>query len=373
MAMTIALQPRTSAHHNRAAALVGLVAGVLLLAGTVGCSASGSTDSSRTPTRTAPSSAPDPSGTPTRTAPSSATDYAASANWLARPSSPARAVDIFYLYPTVWTRANASASLTAAVTDSTMRKGAAAALDAQASAFDTVGNVFAPYYRQASGDVLNLSVAKRDSVINGIPTTDAVAAFAYYLTHLNQGRPYILAGHSQGSNLLVNLLSGYLKDHPAAYSRMIAAYVIGYSVTKDYLAANPQLKFATGATDTGVVISYNTESPGMTGVNPVVLPGSVVINPITWTRTQDVAAANANLGSYIPKADGTFVRVSHLADARVDLAKGVLVCRTCSVSAYSTPNPVFPRGAFHPYDYSFYYFNIRANAAARAAAWTSAH
>ena len=31
---------------------------------------------------------------------------------------------------------------------------------------------------------------------------------------------------------------------------MIAAYVIGYSVTKDYLAQNTHLKFAAGAGDT---------------------------------------------------------------------------------------------------------------------------
>jgi hypothetical protein len=50
------------------------------------------------------------------------------------------------------------------------------------------------------------------------------------------------------------LLSGYLKQHPAVYRRMVAAYVIGDGVTRTYLAANPQLKFATGAGDTGVIV-----------------------------------------------------------------------------------------------------------------------
>ena len=51
--------------------------------------------------------------------------------------------------------------------------------------------------------------------------------------------------------MLLFLLSGYLKHHPAVYRRMVAAYVIGYGVTHTYLANNPQLKFAAGANDTG--------------------------------------------------------------------------------------------------------------------------
>jgi len=34
-------------------------------------------------------------------------------------------------------------------------------------------------------------------------------------------------------------ISGYLKDNPEVYKRMIAAYIIGYPVTPSYLAANP--------------------------------------------------------------------------------------------------------------------------------------
>jgi hypothetical protein len=72
-----------------------------------------------------------------------------------------------------------------------------------------------------------------------------------------------------------------MKEHPEVYERMIAAYVIGYSITEDYLTQNPHLKFATGPDDIGVIISYNTEAPDVAaGVNPVVWPGALVINPI---------------------------------------------------------------------------------------------
>ncbi len=45
-------------------------------------------------------------------------------------------------------------------------------------------------------------------------------------------------------------------------------------------------KFAKGAKDIGVIISYNTEAPQVAGKNPVVLPGAMAINPITWTRAK---------------------------------------------------------------------------------------
>ena len=84
------------------------------------------------------------------------------------------------------------------------------AYDQQATAFETVGNIYAPYYRQD-----NLSSVNREETIAGIPTTDATAAFDYYIKHYNNGRPFILVGHSQGSDVMSNILSGYLKEHPA--------------------------------------------------------------------------------------------------------------------------------------------------------------
>ena len=98
-----------------------------------------------------------------------------------------------------------------------------------------------------------MTTAEGERGVAGIPTLDVLAAFDYYIKHYNNGRPFILAAHSQGSNILINLLAGYMKDHPDVYSRMIAAYVIGYPVTAQYLADNPHLKFATGAALTLIV------------------------------------------------------------------------------------------------------------------------
>ena len=146
---------------------------------------------------------------------------------------------------------------------------------------------------------------------------------------------------------------------------MIAAYVIGYSITPEYLAKNPHLKFAEGPNDTGVVISYNTEATKMEGKNPVVLPSAIAINPISWSRGEDVATAAESLGSIEMDTTGRMVTLDNYADAQVNKERGVVICSTTDVDKLSPGNPVFPRGVYHHYDYLFYYYNIAENAANR--------
>ncbi|MCI2083188.1 MAG: DUF3089 domain-containing protein [Bacteroidales bacterium] len=295
----------------------------------------------------------------------SATDYSLASNWLSIPVID-KAVDVFYLYPTAWHKTDSDEPNICDIDNAMMLAGSASAFQRQATAFETVGNVFAPYYRQADAVyTLALTEEQRDSVIGGVPSLDAAAAFEYYVEHFNNGRPFILAGHSQGSNVLLFLLSGYMKQNPDVYSRMIAAYVIGYPVTSDFLEANPHLKFASGAEDTGVIISYNTQSPAIQpGQNPVVSDiVGLVINPLTWTTDNTPAGVDQGLGSFMPDSSGTFVKVPQYADARVDPEQGVLICSTAVDSTlYLALGP----GIYHSYDYPFYYFNLRENAALRA-------
>ena len=303
-----------------------------------------------------------------------ATDYSKPEHWLSLPAVVDKPVDIFYLYPTAWSKVNKADPNFAEIDNPSMLIGAKLAFARQATAFETVGNIYAPYYRQV--DLMykfSLSPAEQDKIAQSIPKTDVFAAFDYYIKHYNQGRPFILAGHSQGSNELAYLLADYMKANPKVYARMIAAYVIGYSITGAYLAANPHLKFAEGPDDTGVIISYNTEAPTLGGINPVTLPGGIAINPITWTRTEKLATAQENLGSIGLNKDGSVLLdqagniaiVKNLADAQVNLARGVIICSTCNSDTFSPGPPAF-KGIFHGSDYLFYYFDLRENAANRA-------
>jgi len=300
-----------------------------------------------------------------------ATDYAVPAHWLSVPTAIDKPVDVFYLYPTAWQKVSETDPPVCEIDNPTMLAGAKFAFARQATAFETVANIFAPYYRQADAAyTLGLTQTERDKVIAAQPSMDAVAAFDYFIKYKNQGRPFILAGHSQGSNVLLNILSDYMANNPAVYRRMVVAYVIGYSVTGAYLANNPHLKFAQGPDDTGVIISYNTQSPAVAaGKNPVVLPGALVINPLSWHRDSALVDKSRNLGTWMPLSLTTFVRLPEFADAQVDLAKGVLL---------TTADPSglvlgFGPGIYHSYDYPFYYFNIRENAANRISRFTFIH
>lgn len=302
------------------------------------------------------------------------TDYGQRSHWLSQPAKPAKKVAVFYLYPTAYSKATGG-PIICPVDDAGMMQGAQKAFQRQATAFRTVADMYAPYYRQIDAEYqLALPFAQQKRNIAGVPSTDAFAAFTYFLKHLDRGRPYILVGHSQGSAVLANLLAKYMKSHPKAYMRMIAAYIVGYPVTRSYLRQNPQLHFARGSRDTGVIVSWNTEAPTIADPpNPVVQPGAIAINPITWTRGEATATASQNLGSIeldpttggtpVLNANGSIKRVMGLADARVDKASGVVICSTVDAAAppYFTPGG-FSMGVLHTFDYPLYFFDVRANA-----------
>jgi hypothetical protein len=222
------------------------------------------------------------------------TNYTKTKNWMLlprKPKTPKKPVDVFYLYPTEYQK-TPTGPVISPLNDPGMRTGAMAAYERGASAFAPVANVYAPWYRQADAMVaLNLPPKQHSKLVKGVPTHDGLAAFKYYLKHYNHNRPFILAGHSQGSEITLNILTEYLSKHPKVLQRMVVAYVIGYSVTPKVLNAHPRLKFARNATDTGVIVSYNTEAAVIGGRNPVVLPGALAINPISWTRSQKKASA----------------------------------------------------------------------------------
>ncbi len=300
------------------------------------------------------------------------TDYSLKGSWLTADTSGSKPVDVFYLYPTAYQKGPDDGDYCAADNVS-MIKGANGAFNRQATAFLPVGNIYAPYYRQADATyVLSMpSIALQDEAVRIIPAADGIAAFNYYLDHFNKGRPFILAGHSQGSNVLLFILSE-IKDRPEVLDRMVAAYVIGFSVTKDYLHQNSPLRFATGPDDTGVIVSYNTEAEGVTQ-SPVVRTGALAINPISWTLDETEAPKENSLGSItlITATLADLTPVMNLASAKVNTARGVVVCRSVDAAKFALPG--WPAGVYHTYDYPFYYYNIRANAQNRVKNYLEAH
>ena len=305
-------------------------------------------------------------------------DYSQAANWLDVPAAlvkdgtldgtaadSLKAVDVFYVYPTV--TGFRPETEVCDMTDTMMISGAKMVRQIQTAVFDESCNVFMPYYRQIS---MPKPGSDYRAIIDYVSKFDATDALDYYLNNLNQGRPFIIAGHSQGASVVIALLENYMTKHPEALKRMVAAYPIGFAVTKDWLAKTG-LKFAEGATDTGVIVSWNTEGPANLKENNMTLaPGGISINPINWKRDDTPATVKENLGSLT--YDGKLVTPG-IADARVDTVRGsVVVSSIAEKELYAIPADgaaMFGPESYHLHDYGFFFNNFKQNVADRIKAF----
>lgn len=276
-------------------------------------------------------------------------DYSNSDNWMFLPEENTKEVDTIYLYPSAYGLTGEVEDDIADIEDVNMRVLAIYYASSQASVFDESTNLYAPYYRQFTVNSLVDMIDDSPESLQYIASQDIYNMLDYYFENLNEGRPFILAGHSQGSVWMTVVLEDYMKAHPEYYERMVAAYIIGYSVTEDYLAKNPHLKFAEDSNDTGVIISYNTEGPGnKDAYNCVVRAGARAINPINWSLDETHAT------------NGT-------VDAQIDSERGVVICTTIQ----NTPEmkaslaEYFGEESFHLYDYDLYWEELQKNVADR--------
>ena len=294
-----------------------------------------------------------------------AIDYSDPYNWLSLPEIE-KAVDVFYVYPTV--SQNPSGSMV--ITDDADRALGGGILEAQAGVYESGANVFAPYYRQMVPGEMNV-IHLTDAEEFRLGAADVRHAFDYYIEYLNEGRPFIIAGHSQGTSALIELIRNRFGEDEELRSRMIAAYLIGYTVTGDDLA-KAGLTAATGATDTGVVITYNTQSPTSAG-GPMLMEGAHCINPLNWKTDDTYAPASENLGArFYNDSTGEFLcEVTNYSGAQVDIETGALIAtipegEDLDIGPYS-------EGVYHRFDYAFWYRNLEQNVRDRIQAYLKSH
>ena len=140
--------------------------------------------------------------------------------------------DVFFVYPTLltnkkdplWNADVNRADLRKAVIDQSVKY--------QASAFAKAGNLYVPFYRQSHYKIYVPPYDKQEKDSRMIAYQDVKAAFAYYLENYNQGRPIIIASHSQGSIMCGMLLKEFF-DGKTLQKQLIAAYLIGTKVVAD--------------------------------------------------------------------------------------------------------------------------------------------
>ena len=298
-------------------------------------------------------------------------NYSDPYNWVSLPSSIEKDVDVFYVYPTIYSGTNPQ---NMDISDLSLRENARGLLVAQAGVYSANANLFAPFYRQQTAALQSMVAgndgkdAYQDPVFQ-VGAEDVERAFDFYLKHLNPDRPFILASHSQGTMTLINLMRKRFMN-PALQKRLVAAYLIGYSITKDDLEKYPWMMLAQGEDDTGVIITFNTEVVDA-GPSPVLLPGAVAINPLNWKIDGTPADRDANLGAkFFNDATGELIEeIPNFAAAHLDTQKGVLIITNMKTPESEKIDLVhmgrWSEGVFHRFDYAFWYNNLQQNVSDR--------
>lgn len=206
-------------------------------------------------------------------------------------------------------------------------------------------NFFSPHYRQCT-----LETFADDSLIEAripLAMSDVRSAFQHYLKHSNNGRPFILMGFSQGACAVVELLKT-MDDE--AYSRMAAAYVVGWKVTDKDLGATEHIRPAQDSADLGVTICYNSVRSVECAV-PILTQGNrLVINPVNW-RT-DTAPAMV-----VDRGDTLIVTI--------DTATRMLIVDGYRRNDYMLPL-IGREGNYHRLDITLYRESLQRNIALRA-------
>ena len=162
-------------------------------------------------------------------------------------------IDCFYVYPTVSRDVELNSDLDAGPEEQSVAM-------VQFARFASVCRTFAPLYRQGTlRSVMAVAAGQDMSAVADFAYRDVAAAWRHYLAHRNQGRPFVLIGHSQGTVHLTRLLAEEIEGRPEA-ARMLSALLIGFNVevpqgrlTGGSLQRTP---LCTRAGETGCVITY---------------------------------------------------------------------------------------------------------------------
>lgn len=305
------------------------------------------------------------------------TDYAQVSNWAYLETDAAATdadVDVFFVCPSTFEGTDDTFNMP--LSDEQAKERFLGAVNMEKGIYDPDGaaggnRFFAPFYQQIGFNVYEMPEEGREPYLK-IAYADVRAAFEYFCAHYNDGRPIVLAGFSQGADLCIRLMKDCFDD-PALQDRLVACYAIGWRVTEEEVEKFPQLKMAQGERDTGVIVSFNSESPATTG--SLLVPAgtkTLAINPLNWKTDGTFADKALNEGACFTDRTGAIVEeVPRLTGAYIDEERGTLKVPDVSPDDYTPGLSLFEPGVFHRFDFQFFYRNLQKNVKDRTAAFFS--
>jgi len=295
-----------------------------------------------------------------------APDYSQEKSWLQLPghfSKEKQNVDLFWIYPTILSD---DTTYLMHIDEVHLREKAEWTLVEQASIFDGMANIYAPFYRQNNVKINPIMLSDARAIFQ-LGQQDLINAFRFFMEHFNKGdRPIILAAHSQGSVRLVELSKEgqLLTSNSKALERLVAAYAIGYSITPSDLAENPLMRISEYASDISCFITYNTlaEVEGIEKLAPTVRDSSFVVNPLNWLCDTIFAPSSENLGAVFFRHDNPAEPVRYPKFAAAYKKGNALVITDIShPEELPATSLTFPEGVYHMYDYAIFYENLQKN------------
>jgi len=263
--------------------------------------------------------------------------------------------DVFYVYPTLITdRKDIRWNVATSDIDQNSKVLNKAVLF-QATAWATSGKLYIPFYRQAHiRSYSHLDNGGKEALT--LAYEDIKAAFQVYLEKYNNGRPIIIAGHSQGTTHCILLLKDFFDDKPLQ-NQLIAAYIPGIGVEKEEFNT---IQIMTKPNETGGFVSWNTYKKNkLPKKYDSWFKNKATSNPITWdkrinTEREDHKGFLYSNGIIYNKA------------LKIEVKNGIVW----------TTLPRFPhrlfaifKKSYHVGDVNLFWVDIKKNAELRVEAW----
>ena len=272
-------------------------------------------------------------------------------------------VDVFFLHPTTYTNNFQNAKMSADVNDSILNHQTdIRTILYQASVFNGSCRVFAPRYRQAHLKAYFQISSDQSKKAFDLAYADLKTAFQYYLDHWNQGRPIIIAAHSQGSMHAVRLLQEFFDGKPLQ-KQLVCAYIVGWQIKKDDFKS---LKFGNSPSQTGCVVGWRTYKKDKEDFLIKKENGnSLCVNPVSWTTDNNWTSKEMHKG-----AVGKDFNKLISKKIRVEVAPGINILWVEIPEEIEQKSELASRlGNFHILDYNLFWMDIRENVKQRIDAY----
>jgi pimeloyl-ACP methyl ester carboxylesterase len=210
-------------------------------------------------------------------------------------------IDCFYLYPTV--------DLGEKPGNTKYRNNTLAlkVLFNQAARFTELCNVYAPFYHQMTIGTYGLG-DYRSTEFYDIAYNDVSEAFSQYLRE-SGNRPFVLMGHSQGAQMVLELLMRRFENNPELRRRLVSALIIGPlgRLQRPEAAIVPDsyvnIPLCTEVSQTGCIVTFDTVAAGgaemrVADVRPCVNPTLLGGDPGVLETTIWPAGGSAIAGTF---------------------------------------------------------------------------